>query len=73
VSTGATHSSYMGTNSTYLNSRNETLYDLTVGLTWTVDKGILLRPTISYAKNNSNDELYSYNKVDASINLRFDY
>jgi tetratricopeptide (TPR) repeat protein len=73
VSTGATHSSYLGTNTTYNNSRNETLYDLTVGLTWTIDKGILLRPTISYAKNNSNDELYSYNKIDASINLRFDY
>lgn len=73
VSTGATHSSYLGTNTSYLNSRNETLYDLTVGLTWTIDKGILLRPMISYARNSSNDALYSYNKADASINLRFDY
>jgi tetratricopeptide (TPR) repeat protein len=73
LSTGATRSSYQGINSSYLMARRETLYDLTLGLTWTLAKGASLRPMLTYLRNNSNAELYSYNKTDASINLRFDF
>ena len=72
-STGATRSAYQGINSSYLKSRHEMLYDLSLGLTWTLDKGVSLRPMLTYIRNHSNAELYSYNKADASINLRFDF
>ncbi len=73
VTSGASFSKYSGTNSLYNLTREETLYDLGLGLTWSLGKGLSLRPQLSYVKNVSNAELYSYDKTDASINLRLDY
>jgi tetratricopeptide (TPR) repeat protein len=73
ASMGATRSAYQGINTSYLKSRRETLYDLSLGLTWTIAKGASLRPMLTYIRNDSNAELYSYNKTDASLNLRFDF
>ncbi len=73
VTGGATVSRYKGNNSSYLFARRETLYDLSMALTWTVAKGVSLRPQISYSKNKSNADLYAYVKTDASLNLRVDY
>jgi tetratricopeptide (TPR) repeat protein len=73
VTGGVTWSDYTRANSYYLKPRSETLHDLTVALTWTVSKGISLRPQLSYTKNYSNAQLYAYDKTDASLNLRLDY
>lgn len=73
VTAGASFSKYSGTNTLYNISREESLYDLALGLTWTLSKGLSLRPQLSYVKNVSNADLYSYDKTDASINLRLDY
>ena len=73
VTAGASFSKYSGTNSLYNLSREESLYDLALGLTWSLTKGVSLRPQLSYVKNVSNAELYSYDKTDASLNLRLDY
>ncbi len=73
LTAGATYSKYAGINTLYGIARDETLYDLALGLTWTVSKGLSVRPQISYVKNSSNAELYSYDKTDASVNLRLDY
>ncbi len=73
VTSGITASRYKGINSSYLFARRETLTDLTLALTWTVAKGVSVRPQVSYTKNKSNAELYAYDKTDASINVRFDY
>lgn len=73
ITAGASFAKYSGTNSLYNLTREESLYDLALGLTWTFSKGLSLRPQLSYVKNVSNAELYSYDKTDASINLRLDY
>lgn len=73
ITAGASFSKYSGTNSLYNLNREESLYDLALGLTWSFSKGLSLRPQLSYVKNVSNAELYSYDKTDASINLRLDY
>lgn len=73
VTGGAARSQYTGRNTSYLFERRETLYDLTFALSWAIAKGFSLRPQVTYYRNLSNAELYSYDKTDASINLRFDY
>ncbi len=73
VTVGATRSEYAGTNALYLSQRNETLSDVAFGLSWTIYKGATLRPQISYVKNDSSAELYSFEKLDYSLNLRVDY
>ncbi len=73
VSAGATQSKYALVNPLYLFAREETLYDLAIGVTWTVAKGVTVRPQLSYVRNNSNAELFSYDKTDISVNVRFDF
>lgn len=73
ASLGATFSKYSGINSLYLVSRDESLYDIALGVTWTVGKGLTVRPQFSAIRNTSNADLYSYDKNDLSVNLRFDY
>jgi hypothetical protein len=73
VMAGASFSKYSGTNIFYNLNRDESLYDLALGLTWYLSNGLSLRPQLSYVKNVSNADLYSYDKADASINLRLDY
>jgi tetratricopeptide (TPR) repeat protein len=69
----ATPAKYSGTNTLYGISRDESLYELSFGVTWTVTKGVSVRPQVTYTKNASNAELYSYDKTDASVNLRLDF
>lgn len=73
VTAGATYSKYAGINTLYQVNRDETLYDLALGVTWTLAKGLSMRPQLSWLKNNSNAELYAYDKVDGSINFRLDF
>lgn len=73
LTAGATRSRYDGLNSSYLFARRETAYDMTAAVTWGLTKGVSLRPQFTYVKNNSNAELYSYDKADVSVNLRVDY
>jgi hypothetical protein len=73
VTFGATRARYVGTNSLYGFAREESLYDLSLGITWAVSKGVSVRPQFTYMRNVSNAELYGYDKSDASIKVRLDY
>ena len=73
VSAGLTSSKYAGTNPYYAVKRDETLADVTLGLTWSLGKGLSLRPQISSIKNTSNAELYAYEKTDVSVHVRMDF
>lgn len=73
VTFGATRARYTGTNSLYGFAREESLYDLSLGVTWAVSKGVSVRPQLSYMRNVSNADLYGYDKSDASIKVRLDY
>lgn len=71
---GATFYSDRGTLPQYLGTRRDTLYDLTVGLNWTVGKGLSVRPQLSFIKNGTGSaESYVFDRADTSVNLRFDY
>ena len=41
-------------------------------MTWTIGKGVSVRPQMSYIKSDNNAQLYSYEKLDGSLNLRVD-
>ena len=73
ASLGATYSKYAGTNSLYMVSRDESLYDIALGMSLTMGKGLSVRPQFSATRNTSNAELYSYDKNDFSVNIRLDY
>ena len=73
ASVGATFSRYSGTNAIYLLQRDESLYDLALGVTWSGGSGFSLRPQFSAIRNTSNAALYGYDKNDFSINVRFDF
>jgi len=73
ITSGSTSSRYTGINAYYGVPREETLVDMALGLTWTIGKGLSLRPQLSALRNTSNAELYSYDKTDASVNLRLDF
>jgi outer membrane protein len=73
LSGGATKNAYQGTNLLYAIRRDETTSDVTVGASWLVGKGLALRPQFTYIRNESNAALYTYDKTDASLNLRWDY
>ncbi len=72
VTAGATYSKYAGTNSLYLVPRDESLYDLTLGMTWSIVKGLSLRPQFTATRKKSKADLYPDDKNDLSINLRRD-
>lgn len=73
ASLGATYSKYAGTNSLYLVNRDESLYELYLGMSLSMGKGLSVRPQFSATRNTSNAELYSYDKNDFSVNIRLDY
>lgn len=73
ASLGATFSKYAGTNSLYLINRDESLYDIALGMSLSMGKGLSVRPQFSATRNTSNAELYSYDKNDFSVNIRLDY
>lgn len=70
---GATYSTYSDFNSSFLVTRKEALYDLAAGVTFALQKGVALRPQITYVRNDSNIELFDSRRADMSLNLRFDW
>lgn len=74
VSLGVTYSTYSGINTLYGLKRDEVMNDLALGFNWTIAKGLSVRPQLVYIRNRSADaDLYTYDKVDGSINLRLDF
>jgi outer membrane protein len=64
---------YSKVNPYFLSQRDDRLYDLALGADWHWDKLWTMRPHLSYARNNSNIVIYSYNRTDFSITLRRDF
>lgn len=53
--------------------RSDRYYDLNLGASWSFSKHWALRPQLNYALNESNIELYGFNRLDASLTLRRDF
>lgn len=64
---------YSKINTYFQNKRNETIYDLTLGLNWNLNRLWTLRPQLAYTQSNSNIELYKYTRTDVSLTLRRDF
>ncbi|HEY5994663.1 MAG TPA: tetratricopeptide repeat protein [Gallionellaceae bacterium] len=65
--------SYSRTNPFFLVQRSDKFQDLTLGANWHWDALWSVRPQLSYARNQSNIAIYSYNRADVSVTLRRDF
>ena len=70
---GALHGKYSNVNTLFGYKREDTLYDVAAGISWTFAKDWSLRPQVLYFKNNSNAPLFEYDRTDVSLNLRKDF
>jgi hypothetical protein len=64
---------YNKENSAFLDTRNDKLVDVTLGGNWHFEKLWTMRPQISYSRNNSNIQIYAFDRIDASITVRRDF
>lgn len=64
---------YDKTNYLFLRERKDRLYDLKLGANWRWDRLWTLRPQLNYSRNNSNIEIYSYDRTDISLVIRRDF
>lgn len=60
-------------NPNYLVRRRDLQYDAGIGINWRFAADWTLRPQFSFTRNDSNIELYDYNRYDLSITLRRDF
>lgn len=64
---------YQSRNSLILDFRRDCQYDLTLGLNWRPAQNWVVRPQISYLRNDSNSGLNDYDRADASVTVRRDF
>jgi hypothetical protein len=64
---------YNQVNPNYLVQRRDVQYDAGVGVNWRFAQDWSLRPQLAYTHNDSNIEVYDYNRYDLSITLRRDF
>jgi tetratricopeptide (TPR) repeat protein len=70
---GVQRGEYKEINPTFDRRRVDRLYDVVAGVTWTFAPGWSLRPQLLHLKNESNIELFEYERTDVSLNLRVDF
>lgn len=67
------HANYTGTNAFIASgTRKEDQYDLAVGVNWHLDKLWSVKPQVVYSRKTSNLALYSFDRTDASLTIRYD-
>jgi tetratricopeptide (TPR) repeat protein len=70
---GVQRGKYSQVNVSFDLTRLDTLYDATLGLTWSFMKGWSLRPQVVRIKNKSSIQLFEFDRTDASLNVRLDF
>lgn len=67
------HANYTGTNAFIASgTRKEDQYDFVVGVNWHLDKLWTVKPQVVYSRKTSNLALYSFDRTDASLTIRYD-
>lgn len=61
---------YRKTNYYFQRQRHDRLADLTMGANWRWDKLWTVRPQLNYSRNNSNIEIYGYDRKAFSLTIR---
>lgn len=64
---------YSKYNTSYGVERQDELSDAALGFVWSLPERWSVRPLISYTKNRSNADIYTYSRRDASVVLRKDF
>jgi tetratricopeptide (TPR) repeat protein len=64
---------YDNVNTYFLVKRSDRLYDLAVGANWQWNKSWSLRPQLNYSKNDSNIVIYTFSRIDVSVNIRREF
>jgi tetratricopeptide (TPR) repeat protein len=64
---------YSKYNINYGVDRQDELSDAVLGFVWSLPDRWSVRPLISYSKNRSNADIYTYSRTDASVLLRKDF
>lgn len=54
-------------------TRDDKQYDANVGINWRYDKLWMVRPQLSYLRNNSNIPIYQHDRTDVSVTIRRDF
>jgi tetratricopeptide (TPR) repeat protein len=72
-SLGVQDGEYDTVNVAFQQERSDWQFDAAAGLSWKVAEQWSVRPQVSYTKNDSNISLYSYDRKDISVTLRWDY
>ena len=54
-------------------TRDDKQYDANLGINWRYDKLWMVRPQISYIRNNSNIVIYQFDRTDVSVTIRRDF
>ena len=57
----------------FLQSRKDDQYDVSIGLRYMPARNWLVRPQLSYIKNDANITLYQYERATLSLNVRRDF
>ncbi len=73
ASLGWQSATYGNLNNLIMDRRNESLYDLSVGANWHLDKLWTVKPQIAISRKNSNISLYSFDRADVSLTIRRDF
>lgn len=73
TSIGAQSGKYNKENLAFLVNRSDTTMDWSAGLSWRPFKDWIVRPQLSWSRNNSNISIYSYNRTDLSVAVRWNY
>ncbi|MEO8332472.1 MAG: porin family protein [Gallionella sp.] len=73
ASAGIQVGDYSKVNYYFLRQRSDRLSDLKLAADWHWDRQWTLRPQLSYYRNDSNIAIYSYDRIDVSLNVRRDF
>lgn len=72
-SVGYKEGNYQLRNPLILDYRRDYQYDFTLGLNWKPAQNWVVRPQITYLRNDSNSGLNDYDRTDASVTVRRDF
>lgn len=72
-SIGFKEGSYQSRNLLILDYRHDYQYDLTLGLNWRPVQNWVMRPQLTYTRNDSNSALNDYDRTDISVTVRRDF
>jgi outer membrane protein len=73
LSGGVTWNEYLRENALFGVQRRDVLYDVTTGVTVGIKSGWSVRPQLAYIRNESNIDLYTFDRTDVSFNIRKDF